>query len=154
MIRTTVIGGTAAAAALAVTLAGCASAHHPAAASTPAAATAAPATAAAAAAPAPPTGPEPRICGRVRAMIPQILNAVQHKHLGVLDRDGGKFAGWSHTALFAAHDSQFANYLADAGVDLTLLASPTGPAYLHKAGVALGKVNGYCKYTVGVPMGS
>jgi hypothetical protein len=82
------------------------------------------------------------------------LNAVQHKHLGALDRDGGKFAGWSHTALFAADDSQFANYLADAGMGLTLLASPTGPAYLHKAGVALGKVNGYCKYTVGVPMGS
>jgi hypothetical protein len=149
-----IIGGAAAAAALAATLAGCASAHHPAAASTQAAATAAAATAAPPPAPGLPTGPEPRICGKVRAIIPQVLNAVQHKHLGALERDGGKFAGWSHTALFAAHDSQFANYLADAGIELTLLASPTGPAYLHKAGVALGKVNGYCKYTVGVSMGS
>ena len=147
-----IIGGTVAAAALAAALAGCASTHHPAATSTQAAATAAAATAAPA--PAPPTGPEPRICGKVRAIIPQVLNAVQHKHLGALERDGGKFTGWSHTALFAAHDSQFANYLADAGIDLAILASPTGPAYLHKAGVAMGKVNGYCKYTVGVPMGS
>jgi len=71
---------------------------------------------------------------------------VGHKNLAALRGYAGAFARWSHKITFQAHDAQLANYLGDAGIDLSLLASPIGPTYIHKAGVALGKVNGYCKY--------
>lgn len=54
---------------------------------------------------------------------------------------------------FKAHDAQFANYLGNAGTELGVVASPIGRLYERKAATGLGKVNGYCKYDVGVQMG-
>jgi hypothetical protein len=86
------------------------------------------------------------VCGKARADIPRIVRAVGGKNRAALRGYAGAFARWSHKITFQAHDAQLANYLADAGIDVSLLTTPDGTAYIHKAGVALGKVNGYCKY--------
>ena len=83
-----------------------------------------------------------------------MLNAVGNHDQHALFGYAGKFSGWSHTVMSAVGDAQFANYLADAGVEVSLVASPIGAQYAHRAGVAVGKVIGYCQNYVGVQMGS
>jgi hypothetical protein len=143
-------------AAAAIVLSGCASSprHHVLAASSQPATTAPAAAAAPTTAAAAPADPEARICGKVSTLYPAILNAVQHGDLATIEHDAGKLTGWSRTVTVRTNDAQFANYLADAGLEISFLATPIWRTYLHKAGADLGKVIGYCKYTVGVQMGT
>jgi hypothetical protein len=79
----------------------------------------------------PPTvpGPRVRICREFRGMLPPLVRALSHRDSRILFRDGGKLARWSYTATFTAHDAQFANYLTDAGTQVSLVASPIGAEY-------------------------
>jgi len=98
-----------------------------------------------------PPSPEDRICARFRSALPRILPALAHDRTAVLLHWDGKMGHWSYIATFTAHDAVFANYLGDAATATGLAGNPGGDP--RHAAALLGKVNGYCKYDVGVPMG-
>lgn len=137
-----------AALAAAAVLAGCGgtAARHSAGPSAP------PATQAAAPATSAPPSPEARICVRFRSVLPHILKAVARKDGSALLRYAVKLGRWSHP-LFTAYDFSLADYLGAASGKLIATASPVGALYARQDAADLGKVNGYCKYDAGIPMG-
>jgi hypothetical protein len=86
-------------------------------------------------------------------MLPRIIRALSHGDSAALLRYDGKLSHWSYVALSKADDAPFANYLGNAGAKVGVVAGPFGDVFARKAARDLGKVNGYCKYDVGVKMG-
>jgi ABC-type transport system substrate-binding protein len=73
----------------------------------------------------------------------------------VLMRDDRKLSHWAYLITTAANEGDlsdpdaplFANYLGDAGLDLAIVGNPySTAAQAQQAAVAVGEVNGYCKY--------
>lgn len=93
------------------------------------------------------------ICIGFRSTLPHIVYWLAHPDLNRLLHYEHILIKWSRDAWPADNDVTFANYLSEAAVDTGITGAPEGSVYASHAARDLGKVNGYCKYDVGVSMG-
>jgi hypothetical protein len=117
---------------------------------------------AASVAPAPSTSPdvEMTVCADFDRIVMPGIAATLHDAIGVgkpnppyapaeadLLRDDSDLSHWSYLVLSQADDASFANYLADAGTAVGVLAAPySTDSDAVTAAQDIGHVNGYCIY--------